>query len=108
MERVPIPSQGPTTPSRTSGNFFRYALTSVGLASAVILPLLRQGNFRSWRTVQAEDGFIFFEQAKRHGALRELFRGYAGYLQLPPRLLGAFSTVFPVRSLALYCAFSAT
>ncbi len=36
-----------------------------------------------------------------------LFRGYAGYLQLPPRLLGGLSTVVPIRQLAVYFAVSA-
>ena len=36
-----------------------------------------------------------------------LFRGWNGYLQLPPRVLGAVSTFVPVRDLAVFCAVSA-
>ncbi len=51
---------------------------------------------------------MWFEQAKRQGALDVLFRGSAGYLQFPSRLLGALATIVPIRSLSIYYAFTAT
>jgi hypothetical protein len=69
----------------------------------VLLPLLRQNTTRSWDTISAEDGWLYFQQAHDHG-LAVLFRGYAGYVQLPTRLLAAPSTLVPVSGLAVYFA----
>ncbi len=41
-----------------------------------------------------------------HGGIAVLFRGHAGYLQLPPRVLGAFSPLVPIRVLPVYFALS--
>jgi hypothetical protein len=76
-------------------------------ALAVVLPLLRQTGVRSWRTVWEEDGTIYFGQANFHGGLAVLFRGYSGYLQLPPRILGAIATLVPIQDLAVYFAVTA-
>ncbi len=89
----------------------RVAPLAVGLilfAAAVVLPLFRQTGSRSWQTIWAEDGFEYFEQARRQGGLAVLFRGYGGYLQLPPRMLAAVSTEFPIHDLPWYMALSAT
>ncbi len=37
-----------------------------------------------------------------------LFHGYNGYLQLPPRILAAFSTLVPIHDLSVYLALAAT
>jgi hypothetical protein len=58
--------------------------------------------------VWAEDGFVYFQQARRQGAFDVLFRGYVGYLQLPQRLLGAVSTLVPIRFLPVYFALAGT
>jgi hypothetical protein len=101
-------NQSSATPSVKSRDASRFALTTMSIALATILPLFRQTGTRSWRSIWAEDGHIYFEQARRHGALAVLFRGYAGYLQLPPRLLAALSMMVPIHSLAIYYAFAAT
>jgi hypothetical protein len=44
---------------------------------AVALPLFRQTGTQSWRTIWAEDGSIYFQQAYQHGWLAVLFRGFA-------------------------------
>jgi hypothetical protein len=44
---------------------------------------LRQTGGQSWQTICWEDGSIYYEQTKQHGASL-LFRGYDGYLQFPP------------------------
>jgi hypothetical protein len=77
------------------------------LALAALLPLLRQRGVPSWQTLWAEDGQVFFQQA-RTGGLATIFRPHAGYLELPPRLLGAASVLVPVDWLAVYMACSAT
>ncbi|MDQ1433784.1 MAG: hypothetical protein QOF59_600 [Actinomycetota bacterium] len=77
------------------------------LALAALLPLFRQTGARSWDTIWAEDGWIYFQQAHDHG-LSVVFRGYAGYLQLPDRLLAAPSALVPVGEVALYFALVST
>jgi hypothetical protein len=81
-----------------------WVIASGLFALAVILPLLRQRGTPSWKTVWAEDGSIYAQQAIERGGLRVLFQSYAGYLQLPPRLLALPLTWLPVRQLGLYCA----
>ena len=79
---------------------------SLLVSAAVVVPLLRQTGARSWQTIWAEDGFEYFQQAHQHGGFAVLFRGYGGYLQLPPRLLAAGSTYIPIRDLSIYLALS--
>jgi hypothetical protein len=78
------------------------------LVAAVVLPLLRQSGAHSWDTIWAEDGAIYANQALDHGAVSVLLRGYAGYLQLPPRLLALLVPAVPLRQLALYAAVAAS
>ena len=84
----------------------KFTIGLVLLALAVVLPLLRQTGARSWQTIGSEDQSIYFEQAKLHGSVAVLFRGYNGYLQFPPRVLGAFSPLLPIRDLRIYFAIS--
>ena len=77
-------------------------------AAAVVIPLFRQAGRHSWDRIFSEDGFIYTQQAMRNGALTSLFRGYAGYLQLPPRILGALASFVPVRDLAVFLAVAGT
>jgi hypothetical protein len=76
------------------------------VAAATVLPLFRQTGTRSWQTVWAEDGQIYFKQATQSGGAGVLFRSYAGYEQLPPRILAAFSTLVPIRQVSVYMAVS--
>ena len=75
---------------------------------AVGLPLLRQTGTRSWQTIWAEDGSIYFSQAKLQGSFAVLLQGHNGYLQLAPRVLGAFATLVPIRELPIYLALAGT
>ena len=84
-----------------------YGIGACLLALAVALPLFRQVGTRSWQTIWSEDGSVYFQEARSDGRLAVLFRGYAGYLQLPPRMLGAIATLVPTRELAVYFALSA-
>lgn len=90
---------------RWSGPF---AIGPVLFVLAAALPLFRQTGGRSWQTIWAEDGFEYFEQAHRYGGFAVLFRGYGGYLQLPPRLLAVVSTSIPIHDLSVYLALSGT
>jgi hypothetical protein len=83
-----------------------FVLWGVLFTLAVVLPLLRQRHARSWNTIWAEDGSIYLTQAKQGGGIHALFRSYAGYLQLPPRLLGATAGVLPLRQSAAFFAVS--
>ena len=48
---------------------------AVAFALAVVAALLRQRGTSSWRTIWAEGGFVFFEQARHFGAFQVLFTG---------------------------------
>ena len=78
------------------------------LAAAVLVPLLRQRGTPSWETVWSEDASIYTYQAVWHGSLDSLFRGYAGYLQLPPRLMAVPTPYFSLRYLSVYDALIST
>jgi hypothetical protein len=78
-----------------------WASTAALLLAALVLPLLRQRGARSWNTVWGEDGWLYFQQAHDHGT-SVLLRGYAGYLQLLPRLLIVPATWIGIDHLALY------
>jgi hypothetical protein len=89
----------------------RATTLAIGLllfAAAIALPLFRQTGSRSWQTIWAEDGTIYFQQAHQHGGLAVLLRSYKGYEQLPPRLLAVFSALVPLRQLPVYLAISST
>jgi hypothetical protein len=64
------------------------------------LVLLRQPDSRSWDTVWAEDGVVFAHDAIEGPALLTLFKGYAGYANLAPRLLALPVALLPVSQLA--------
>jgi hypothetical protein len=79
----------------------------VGLMVFVVvaaLELLRQQGNPSYQSMWAEDAKYYATDAIRAGALTPLFRGYAGYLQLPPRVVAAFVPLIPIRDLPLYFA----
>ena len=89
--------------SRPAAMFSGAALVT----AAAVLPLFRQTGTRSWQSIWSEDGFEYSEQAIRHGGFGLLFRGYGGYVQLPPRLLAALTTAIPIQYLSVYLAISA-
>ena len=87
---------------------WRWTGGAVLFALAVVAPLLRQVGTASWHSIFAEDGPVYTQQAIQHGGIAVLLRGYAGYLQLPPRLLGALAPYVPYRHLTIYLALAAT
>ncbi|MEO6628827.1 MAG: hypothetical protein ABIP03_09690 [Aquihabitans sp.] len=92
--------------ARRSGAVGRRLLAMATFVLAVILPLLRQQGNRSWDSVWAEDGSVFYQQAIDSPGLRVLARGYNGYMVLPPRILSLPSPFIPLEHLALYFAIS--
>jgi hypothetical protein len=84
------------------------AITLLLLVLAAALPLFRQTGNRSWNTIWAEDGFEYFQQARRYGGTAVLLRGYSGYLQFPSRALALGSTYLPVHDVSVYLALSAS
>ena len=86
----------------------KVAAAVVALAAATIVPLLRQRPRRSWQTLCCEDGWLFYQDARDDGLIDPLFRGFAGYSQLPPRLLGAVASLVPLDRLALFAAVAAS
>jgi hypothetical protein len=69
---------------------------------AVVVPFLR-GPFLL-DTLWSEDGQIYWQQAHQNGGLAVLLHSYNGYLQLPPRLLGAVFAMVPLGHLAVVSA----
>ncbi len=71
------------------------------VAALTAAQLFRQAGVASWRTVWAEDGSVYFSQTRGIG---NIFQGYAGYLQLHPRLLGLLAHQIPIGDVAVYYA----
>lgn len=99
---VPEARRGPVERFPRSG--LSRALTTAGLlVLATVLPLLR-ARHAPWQAMFAEDGSIYAQQAIREGPIHALFQGYAGYLQLPPRLLALGTPFVPTIELVHYFA----
>jgi hypothetical protein len=93
------------SPGRLDELLGRRCVGAFLLIAAVVLPLLRQRGTGSWQTIWPEDGSVYASHAISSG-LVSLFRGYGGYLQLPPRLLAIPIPYFSLRYLAPYTALS--
>jgi hypothetical protein len=86
----------------------RAVIVAVLLVAAVVVPLFRQAGTSSWQAISFEDGSIYTTDVLAHGPLAVLFRGYNGYVQLPPRLLSLAVPLVPFRHLPLYFALVGT
>ncbi len=83
----------------------RSVLLGIGFVAVVTAAqLLRQSGLHVWDTVWAEDGRIYTTDALNHPATATLFRGYAGYVQLLPRLLALGTRLVPPDRIAEYLA----
>ncbi len=96
------------TPKRSASRARAIGIGAALFAAAIVVPLFRQPGRRTWERIFSEDGSIYTQQAIRNGAVHSLFRGYAGFLQLTPRLLGAAASAVPIRDLALFLALAGT
>jgi hypothetical protein len=92
-------------PPQEGGRRWGRGLAVIGLLGAALLvPLLRQTGTSSWRAISFEDGSIYTTQALARGPVAVLFRGYNGYVQLPPRLWSLLVPFVPLRHLPAYLA----
>jgi hypothetical protein len=97
----------PSSDSAATEGTHRWRNAGIGVvlfALAVVVPLFRRQGLRSWQTLWAEDGTIFYQQAADDGSVNVLFREFQGYLELTPRLLSVPTPIVPVDQLALYHA----
>jgi hypothetical protein len=77
------------------------------LIIATTVQLLRQTGHHVWDTVWAEDGRVYTTDALTHPALATIGRGYAGYIQVLPRLVALGTRVVPADRISTYLAVSA-
>ncbi len=93
---APAPPGAPRSRRRT-------ALVVAGYLAAALIGagvlLIRQAGTPSWRTLWAEDGWIFLPRAVAH-PWSGLFHEYAGYLQLVPQLIADVVVHLPLRDAA--------
>jgi hypothetical protein len=95
--------------TRTSGGTFAHvALGAVALAAATAVQLGRQSGVPAWRSIWAEDGAIFLENAWREPLTDTLFRPYAGYMHVTSRLGAELVALFPVAEAAWLTALLAS
>jgi hypothetical protein len=78
-------------------------IVGVVFVVSIAAQLLRQTGERSWRTVWAEDGRVFY--GGTHD-LSDLLSPHAGYMQLPGRTLGLIAQLVPIGDLSLFYAFA--
>jgi hypothetical protein len=71
---------------------------------ATAIQLFRQPGTPMWRTLWAEDGAPFYEDAVRHPLREVVFRGYAGYANVLPRIVAAIGSHVPLESYAAFVA----
>ena len=79
----------------------RVAPVAVVFVASVIAQLFRQTGVRSWQTVWAEDGRVFY--GGTHG-LGDLVKPHAGYMQLAGRTLGLMAHAVPIDDVAIFYA----
>src|SRR5207244_8245327 len=66
--------------------------------------LLRQPGTPMWRTLWAEDGAVFYEDAVRHPLREIVLRSYAGYAHVLPRIVAATGSHLSLESYAAFVA----
>lgn len=92
-----------------TGRSERWSVAAISVAAVLALTgaqIFYQTGAASYRTIWAEDGEVFYDDALRHG-LGSLARPYSGYLQIVPRMLALPATWFPVGRIAIYLAVAA-
>ena len=84
---------------RSSG--LRLPVLLAFLVGGSTLQLLRTPGIPAWRSLQAEDGGIFYTDALNDPLIRTIGRAYEGYLHVVPRLIAALASLFPVQDAAV-------
>jgi len=97
---------GPGGPRDGSSRRTRWLVGAVLFAAAVILPLLRQRGIPFWRTVYAEDGWVYLGEVDKTG-YTSVWKSYNGYLQLLPRVLTLPTMYLPITRMGQYFSFVA-
>ena len=96
---TPLFPQPPEAPrSRVTPWIIPAYLAAIGLGAVVLLE--RQAGVPAWDTIGQEDRKIFLAGALLH-PWASLFRGYNGYLELVPRLIGEVIARLPYQDAAL-------
>jgi hypothetical protein len=85
----------------------RWLVAAVAVALVTAAQLLRQSGARTWDTIWAEDGRVYASDALGGSWATSLLRGYAGYVQVVPRLLALPLRVLPPSWWAAWLAVSA-
>lgn len=91
-----LPDPRSTTLTRPVGALLLVAVVAIGMLRIRGVPV--------WDTVWLEDSTIYVTEANVHGPAAVLFRSYAGYLHLVPRLLSLPIATLPVGVLPAYLA----
>ncbi len=82
----------------------RSVLWAALFAAAVVVPLLRSSHPPIAWTLWAEDGSVYLQDLHDDGAIAPLLRSFAGYAQLPSRLLVIPAGALPLAWAAPYAA----
>ena len=93
---------GPTT-RRWSRPRGAEVIAVLVLIAAGAASFFRQEGHHSWQVMWGEDGSVYLQQVQLDGA-STLFRGYAGYLQLVPRIGALLVAEVPLRRAAVAMA----
>ena len=90
----------PEDPARPATGVFRvWVAASVWVVTATVLQLVRSPGRPLWRSVWAEDGNVFLNDAIAQ-PLGSIFKSHAGYSQFMARLLGSLAAVLPLEDAA--------
>jgi hypothetical protein len=88
--RLPLPGPAPRVARSEALVLIAWVVLATGAQ------LLRQKYALSVRTVWAEDGSVFLNDALRHGLAHNVVQPYAGYVDFGPRLLGQLAAALPI------------
>jgi len=93
----------PTPPAQPSGRAGSALVVTAGaslwVAVATVLQLVRSPGRPLWRSIWAEDGNVFLNDAIAH-PVRSLAKSHAGYLQFMGRAVGSLAAVLPLEDAA--------
>jgi hypothetical protein len=84
----------------------RIAGGAVFVVGATALQPLRQAGMSMWRTVWAEDGFIFYTTAHGQPLHESILQSYGGYAQVVPRILASVGAQLPADRYSQFVTFS--
>jgi hypothetical protein len=74
----------------------RAAVTPLVIVLGMLLMAVRRGGLFTDPKLWAEDGVIFWTDSRRFPLWTTIFHPYDGYLHVVPRILSAFTALFPI------------